>query len=50
MTVRLRPGITFHDGTLLDAGAVQASFERLQRLGVSPLLNDLRDGTVTAHA
>jgi len=49
VTVRLRPGITFHDGTRLDAGAVQASFERLQRLGVSPLLNDLRDVTVTAQ-
>jgi peptide/nickel transport system substrate-binding protein len=33
LTVRLRPGITFHDGARLDARAVQASFERLQRLG-----------------
>jgi peptide/nickel transport system substrate-binding protein len=49
LTVRLRPGIAFHDGTPLDARAVQASFERLQRLGVSPLLNDLRDVTVTAQ-
>jgi len=49
VTVRLRPGITFHDGTTLDTRAVQASFERLQRLGVSPLLNDLRDVTVTAQ-
>ncbi|MDY7079195.1 MAG: ABC transporter substrate-binding protein [Chloroflexota bacterium] len=49
VTVRLRPGITFHDGTSLDARAVQASFERLQRLGVSPLLNDLRDVAVTAQ-
>jgi len=49
LTVRLRPGITFHDGTRLDAGAVEASFERLQRLGVSPLLSDLRDVTVTAQ-
>jgi peptide/nickel transport system substrate-binding protein len=49
VTVRLRPGITFHDGTPLDARAVQASFERLQRLGISPLLNDLRDVTVTAQ-
>jgi len=49
LTIRLRPGIAFHDGARLDAGAVQASFERLQRLGVSPLLNDLRDVTVTAQ-
>jgi peptide/nickel transport system substrate-binding protein len=49
LTVRLRPGIAFHDGTPLDARAVQASFERLQRLGVSPLLNDLRDVTVKAQ-
>jgi len=49
LTVRLRLGITFHDGTPLDARAVQASFERLQRLSVSPLLNDLRDITVTAQ-
>lgn len=49
LTVRLRSGITFHDGTPLDAKAVQASFERLQRLGVSPLLHDLRDVTVTAQ-
>lgn len=49
LTIRLRPGITFHDGVSLDAEAVQASFERLQRLSVSPLLNDLRDVTVTAQ-
>lgn len=49
LTVRLRPGLTFHDGLRLDAQAVQASFERLQRLGVSPLLNDLRAVTVTAQ-
>ena len=49
LTIRLRLGITFHDGTRLDARAVQASFERLQRLGVSPLANDLRDVTVTAQ-
>ena len=49
VTVRLREGITFHDGTPLDAAVVQASFERLQRLGLSPLVNDLRDVTVTAQ-
>jgi peptide/nickel transport system substrate-binding protein len=49
LTVRLRPGITFHDGARLDASAVQSSFERLRRLGISPLLNDLRDVTVTAQ-
>ncbi len=49
VAVRLRPEVTFHDGTRLDARTVQASFERLQRLGVSPLLNDLRDVVVTAQ-
>lgn len=49
LTVRLRSGITFHDGTQLDARAVQSSFERLQRLGASPLLNDLRDVTLAAQ-
>ena len=39
VTVVLRPGITFHDGAPLDAAAVQRSFERLQRLGASPLRN-----------
>lgn len=48
-TVRLRPGIVFHNGLPLDAAAVQRSFERLQRLGASPLLNDLRDVTVLAQ-
>lgn len=50
LAVRLRPGITFHDGTRLDARTVQASFERLQHLGVSPLVNDLRNVTVTAQS
>ncbi len=49
LTIRLRPGIAFHDGTRLDAQAVQASFERLKRLGTSPLLNDLRDVAVIAQ-
>jgi peptide/nickel transport system substrate-binding protein len=49
LTVRLRSGITFHDGTELDARAVKSSFERLQRLGASPLLNDLREVVVAAQ-
>jgi peptide/nickel transport system substrate-binding protein len=47
VTVRLRSGITFHDGLPLDGAAVRASFERLVRLGVSPLANDLRDVRMT---
>ncbi len=35
-TFRLRDGVTFHDGTLLDAEAARASFERLLRLGFAP--------------
>jgi peptide/nickel transport system substrate-binding protein len=46
LTVRLRPGIAFHDGTPLDAAAVAASFERLRRSPVSPLADDLRAVTV----
>ncbi len=49
ITITVKPGITFHDGTPLDAEAIQASFERLQRLGTSPLLNDLRDVRIAAH-
>ncbi len=49
LAIYLRPDITFHDGTALTAEAVQASFERLQRLGASPLLADLRGITVTAQ-
>lgn len=49
VTVVLRPGITFHDGAPLDAAAVQRSFERLQRLGASPLLSDLRQVQVEAQ-
>ena len=49
-TVALRPGITFHDGTPLDADAVVASFEAqrsspLVGLAVRPLFPD--DGAVT---
>ena len=35
-TFRLRDGVTFHDGTPLDAEAARASFERLLRLGLAP--------------
>ena len=35
-TFRLRDGVTFQDGTPLDAEAARASFERLLRLGLSP--------------
>ncbi len=48
LTVTLRSGITFHDGTPLNADAVVASFERLRRLGASPLLNELRNVSLTA--
>jgi peptide/nickel transport system substrate-binding protein len=50
LVVTLREDITFHDGTPLDAQAVQASFERLQRLGASPLINDLRNVKVNAQS
>ncbi|MCP4168852.1 MAG: ABC transporter substrate-binding protein [Chloroflexi bacterium] len=50
LTVRLRPGIIFHDGAMMDAQAVQGSFERLLHLGGSPLQNDLRDVAVAAQA
>jgi len=49
LTIRLRPNITFHDGTALDAAAVQASFSRLQQLALSPLATSLRDVTVAAQ-
>jgi peptide/nickel transport system substrate-binding protein len=35
-TFQLRDGVTFHDGTPLDADAARASFERLLRLGLAP--------------
>jgi peptide/nickel transport system substrate-binding protein len=50
VTVHLRPGRVFHDGRPVDAAAVAASFARLKRLGVSPLVNDLRDVTLEAGA
>jgi peptide/nickel transport system substrate-binding protein len=48
LSLRLRPGIRFQDGAPLDAEAVRASFARLQRLGVSPLVQDLRGVEITA--
>jgi peptide/nickel transport system substrate-binding protein len=33
---RIRPGVTFHNGTPLDAEAARASFERLLSLGLAP--------------
>ncbi|MBC7636979.1 MAG: ABC transporter substrate-binding protein [Acetobacteraceae bacterium] len=35
LTLSLRPGVTFHDGTALDAAAVQASLERHLRMAGS---------------
>jgi peptide/nickel transport system substrate-binding protein len=35
-TFHLRDGVTFHDGTRLDAPAARASFERLLSLGLAP--------------
>ena len=35
-TFRLRPSVTFQDGTPLDAEAARASFERLLTLGLAP--------------
>jgi peptide/nickel transport system substrate-binding protein len=35
-TFQLRQGVTFHDGTTLDAEAARASFERLLTLGLAP--------------
>jgi peptide/nickel transport system substrate-binding protein len=32
-TIKLRHGVTFHDGTKLDAAAVRANFERNMALG-----------------
>ena len=46
--VRILPDIFFHDGTELTAEIVQASFERLQRLGKSSLLTNLEGVTVQA--
>lgn len=46
--IRIRPDIFFHDGTKLTAEIVQASFERLQNLGKSPLLTNLEGVTIQA--
>ena len=46
VVVSIRPGIFFHDGTELTAEIVQASFQRLQILGKSPLFPDLQDVTI----
>src|SRR5918993_4740849 len=35
-TFRLRPGVTFQDGSPLDAEAARASFDRLLTLGLAP--------------
>ncbi len=35
-TFRIRPGVTFHDGSPLDAEAARASFERVLTLGLAP--------------
>jgi len=35
-TFRIRPGVRFHDGTLLDAEAVKLSIDRMKKLGLGP--------------
>jgi len=45
--IPLRSGVQFHHGRKLDAAAVKASFDRLKRLGKSPLLGLLRDVVIT---
>src|SRR5262249_37170902 len=42
-TFHLRPGITFHDGTELDADAVKFSFDRL----IDPATNAIAGGWIT---
>jgi peptide/nickel transport system substrate-binding protein len=41
-TFRIRPGVTFHDGTPVDAEAVRASFERFLTLAIGPYTALLR--------
>lgn len=59
VTMRLKPGVTFHDGTPLDAAAVQATFERFKETGMaSPIyegvtqiasIEAVDDATVAFH-
>ena len=41
-TFKIRPGVTFHDGTPVDAEAVRASFERFLTLALGPYTAMLR--------
>jgi len=43
LTLQLRPGIRFHDGTPLRAGAVVASLERILEAGPADSLSDIPD-------
>lgn len=43
----LRPGVHFHDGTILDADAVKSSFERLIGIGLGPSFLFKAVGSVT---
>ena len=43
LTLQLRPGVRFHDGTPLRAGAVVASLERVLQAGPADSLSDIPD-------